>query len=375
MVPSDSAEEEQARQRLLAAGAERSDGSLLGVNRKRVGLKLGTTGGGGVASTGSVATESVATGSNDDGAIGAGVGSGAGSNQGGVFLTGLARMVAHGFAWTTSIVTGGGQGAESAAGGGVGEGTGNLPIGYGGAAGADRAARAGKNVTVVTPQPSDVPAAAAPESSIAVWWFGVGGSDAPTSAAAAPTAASTSSSAAKTPGGKDGDSRALTADDGLSGPLDSTGNFNGKVKRTMSAKLKADQLKEILAEQRAHRKAASTARRGVDAKRARRVRAYQAAVVTLWEREWEYVQLTRLPSDIEKADGAGKRGVSEREPALLSCLAAVLQEAFQPLFDTYLYYCKVEADAAASELYRVRGTKQTERACSPCLPSCCPFYS
>lgn len=128
--------------------------------------------------------------------------------------------------------------------------------------------------------------------------------------------------------------------------------FNLRAKRTMSAKLKAEQLATILAEQKQQR-ASAKKRAEEEAARTKRLRAYETTISSLWESQWEYVLLTRLPADNEKADERGRRGVSERHPELADQLAQLLQHFFSQLFDIYLFYAKVEADAAASELYRM----------------------
>ena len=56
-----------------------------------------------------------------------------------------------------------------------------------------------------------------------------------------------------------------------------------------------------------------------------------------------------LPTDVEKADEEGRGVVS----AAFRKLAGLLQHYFAALFDTYLFYAKVEADAPASELYKM----------------------
>ena len=125
-----------------------------------------------------------------------------------------------------------------------------------------------------------------------------------------------------------------------------------KMRRTKSAKLKADELSAILSMQKQER---ANAKRLAEeeAARAKRLRAYEATVSLLWESQWGYVQLSRLPTDVEKADEEGRRGVSEREPQLSGKLAGLLHHYFAALFDTYLFYAKVEADAPASELYKM----------------------
>lgn len=139
-----------------------------------------------------------------------------------------------------------------------------------------------------------------------------------------------------------------------SGPLQADGAkpLGLKARRQMSAKLKAGEVQDLLVQQSHERKNARQ-RAEEDAARARRLRAYEANLATLWESQWEHVQLARLPSDSQVPDAHGRVGVAEREPVLASRLAALLKEHFQRLFDIYLFYAKVDADAAASELYRM----------------------
>ena len=44
-----------------------------------------------------------------------------------------------------------------------------------------------------------------------------------------------------------------------------------------------------------------------EAARAKRLKAYEKTLLSLWDSQWEFVQLTRLPSDVEKADDTGWR--------------------------------------------------------------------
>ena len=156
------------------------------------------------------------------------------------------------------------------------------------------------------------------------------------------------------------------------------GAMDPKLKRTRSAKVKAEQLQSLLAEQRARRSSSATARQDTrrkadeDQARLRRMRQYEKVVADIWDREWEAVQLTRLPSDLERADEQGRRGVSERYPELPARLASLLQGAFQPLFDTYLYYCKVGSWIRS---YTPTLLAESLPTCLPAyLPACLPTY-
>jgi hypothetical protein len=84
--------------------------------------------------------------------------------------------------------------------------------------------------------------------------------------------------------------------------------------------------------------------------RRKRLSAFAAHLDRLWESQWRHVQLHELPYDA-KLQG---KGVFEREPRLLEHLGALLKKHFEQLFDTYLYYAKVEAEESAVEMYRLK---------------------
>ena len=163
--------------------------------------------------------------------------------------------------------------------------------------------------------------------------------------------AGASASASAPPSGGDASPAAIAAAELLELP-DSTGKYNVKLKRQFSAKQKESQIYEALERQQRER---HNQRRKAeeDEARVRRVLRYEATLSTLWESQWAHVQLTRLPTDNDRPDANGCKGVAEREPELESSLAELLKEYFQQLFDVYLYYAKVDADEAAAELYRM----------------------
>ena len=45
--------------------------------------------------------------------------------------------------------------------------------------------------------------------------------------------------------------------------------------------------------------------------------------------------------------------MTQREPRLAADLSELLRGHFAPLFDTYMYYAKTDADENAAELYRM----------------------
>lgn len=152
-------------------------------------------------------------------------------------------------------------------------------------------------------------------------------------------------------GGAGGGVSIEAADPSLALP-DSTGKYNVKVKRQMSAKLKASEVNELIERQRQEQKNAA---RLAEEAAARQVRLseYESTLTTLWKDQWSYVQLGQLPKDVEKPNEIGRKGLNERDTTLRDQLGELLVLYFQELFDTYLYYAKVEADASASELYRM----------------------
>ena len=83
--------------------------------------------------------------------------------------------------------------------------------------------------------------------------------------------------------------------------------------------------------------------------RAAKLEQLEASNNALWKSQWEYVQLADLPNDMI-IEG---RGVAEREPELYGALGELLRAHFLQLFDTYLYYAKVDVAETAPELYRM----------------------
>ena len=83
--------------------------------------------------------------------------------------------------------------------------------------------------------------------------------------------------------------------------------------------------------------------------RAAKLEQLEASNNALWSSQWEYVQLADLPNDTI-IEG---RGVAEREPELYGALGELLRAHFLQLFDTYLYYAKVDVAETAPELYRM----------------------
>ena len=110
-----------------------------------------------------------------------------------------------------------------------------------------------------------------------------------------------------------------------------------------------ENLAGVLTAQKETRIKSAKRRQDDERTRKKRLLAFDAKCETLWKTQWQHVQLHSLPFDTQ-VDG---RGVAEREPFLSEDLADLLREQFQALFDVYLYYAKVDAEASASELYRM----------------------
>ena len=146
-------------------------------------------------------------------------------------------------------------------------------------------------------------------------------------------------------GGRGGEDGSLTLPD-------SSGKYNVKVKRQMSAKLKASQVNDLIEKQRQEQKNAQRLAEEAAARQAR-LKEYESSLGALWVDQWDHVQLDQLPKDVERPNEIGRRGLAERDPTFRAELGDLLLLYFQELFDTYLYYAKVEADASASELYRM----------------------
>ena len=141
-------------------------------------------------------------------------------------------------------------------------------------------------------------------------------------------------------------------EDGSPTLSDPSGKYNVKVKRQMSAKLKASQVNDLIEKQRQEQKNAQRLAEEAAARQAR-LKEYESSLGALWVDQWDHVQLDQLPKDVERPNEIGRRGLAERDPTFRAELGDLLLLYFQELFDTYLYYAKVEADASASELYRM----------------------
>jgi Ca2+-binding EF-hand superfamily protein len=115
------------------------------------------------------------------------------------------------------------------------------------------------------------------------------------------------------------------------------------------AAVEQESMAALLQQQQEDRDASAARRAEEDAKRRDRLTKYEAGLVSMWDSQWAYVQLHSLPHDI-LVDGCG---VAEREPQLKEQLGALLRTHFQPLFDMYLHYAKIDEDEYASELYRM----------------------
>ena len=115
------------------------------------------------------------------------------------------------------------------------------------------------------------------------------------------------------------------------------------------AAVEQESMAALLQQQQEDRDASAARRAEEDAKRRDRLTKYEVGLVSMWDSQWAFVQLHSLPHDI-LVDGCG---VAEREPQLKEQLGALLRTHFQPLFDMYLHYAKIDEDEYASELYRM----------------------
>ena len=111
----------------------------------------------------------------------------------------------------------------------------------------------------------------------------------------------------------------------------------------------AGEVVEMLQRQKLERQASSAKQLEEQHRREARLRAFSTSKRNMYDAQWSHVQLELLPGD-QLVDG---KGVTEREPTLLTDLAELLRARFESLFDTYMYYAKVEEHEHAAELYRL----------------------
>lgn len=122
-----------------------------------------------------------------------------------------------------------------------------------------------------------------------------------------------------------------------------------KLARQQTEMLNEEQVAEAMQRRQEERLRDEKRREQNEQARRERLKLYEASLHDLWSTQWVHVQLSRLPND-ELVDGMG---VVEREPLLTTRLAELMRNHFQQLFDTYLYYAKVEIAENATELYRM----------------------
>ena len=122
-----------------------------------------------------------------------------------------------------------------------------------------------------------------------------------------------------------------------------------KLARQQTEMLNEEQVAEAMQRRQEERLRDEKRREQNEQARRERLKLYETSLHDLWSTQWVHVQLGRLPSD-QLVDGMG---VVEREPLLMTQLAELMRNHFQQLFDTYLYYAKVEIAENATELYRM----------------------
>ena len=117
------------------------------------------------------------------------------------------------------------------------------------------------------------------------------------------------------------------------------------LKRRQSSKVKSMMLEQMIQKMEKERDQQKK-KEEEEAKRRKRLAAYEASLTKLYEHQWEFVDLIRLPYDVAP-------GVLVREPKLSDVLARLIRLYFAELFDIYLYYAKVDADSGAPDLYKM----------------------